>query len=95
MAKLNKDSIVECLVQQNDKLTKNHAKDLVEQIFTFISDEMQKGNTVYIPGFGSFLCVESAARNGINPQTREAIQIPARKSPKLKPSADFKKKCFN
>jgi len=39
---------------------------------------------VSLVGFGTFQVVERKARRGVNPQTREGIQIPAKMIPKFK-----------
>ena len=46
-----------------------------------ITDELKKGGEVNITGFGSFKISKRAARNGVNPRTKEAIKIPAMNSP--------------
>ena len=44
-----------------------------------ITAELKKGGEVNITG--AFKVSHRAARNGVNPQTRKAIKIPAMKSP--------------
>jgi DNA-binding protein HU-beta len=46
---------------------------------------------VAITGFGKFSVAERGARQGVNPQTGERIQIAASKAPKFSAGADFKK----
>jgi len=40
---------------------------------------------VTLVGFGTFQVMERKARKGRNPQTRETINIPAKKVPKFRP----------
>lgn len=47
---------------------------------------MQKEDAVTLIGFGVFAVKERAARKGINPKTKEAIEIPAQKVVRFKPS---------
>ncbi len=54
-----------------------------------ISDALAKGDKVAILGFGTFAAAEKAARTGINPRTKERIEIPARKVVKFKAGADL------
>ena len=42
-------------------------------------------------GFGTFAVTEKPARTGINPRTKEKIEIPARKVVKFKPAAGLGK----
>jgi DNA-binding protein HU-beta len=46
-----------------------------------ITRELKAGKEVNITGFGNFKISKRAARNGVNPRTRESIKIPAIKSP--------------
>ncbi len=46
-----------------------------------ITKELQSGGEVNITGFGAFKISKRAARNGVNPRTKEAIKIPAMNSP--------------
>lgn len=41
-------------------------------------------------GFGTFELRERAARTGLNPQTKEQIEIPASKAPAFKAGKAFK-----
>jgi DNA-binding protein HU-beta len=44
-----------------------------------IAGELDGGNKVVIPGFGTFGTRERAARTGTNPATRKKIKIPKKK----------------
>ena len=44
---------------------------------------------VALIGFGTFSVAEKPARTGINPRTKEKIEIPARKAVKFKAGADL------
>ena len=43
-----------------------------------------------LPGFGKFKVAQRAKRKGINPQTGEAVNIPARKVPVFKSGTELK-----
>ena len=45
--------------------------------------------TLALVGFGTFSVVEKSARTGINPATKQQIQIAAKKVAKFKPGADL------
>jgi DNA-binding protein HU-beta len=55
-----------------------------------ISDTLRKGDSLSLPGFGSFEIRERAARTGRNPKTGEEITIAASKVPAFKPGAALK-----
>ena len=51
---------------------------------------LKKGDRVSLIGFGSFSVAHREARNGINPKTRKALKIPARKVPIFKAGKKLK-----
>ena len=50
---------------------------------------MKKGDKVSLVGFGTFEKTKREAREGINPATKEKIQIAAKKVAKFKPGAEL------
>lgn len=48
-----------------------------------IQEALFKGEKVTLVGFGAFRVIQRKARRGVNPQTRETIQIPTKKVPKF------------
>lgn len=56
---------------------KAEAKKIIDALFGAILDTIEKGEEVAISGFGKFKLKESAARQGRNPSTGQAIQIAA------------------
>ena len=64
--------------------TKAAAQRAVEALFDAISKTMGRGEDVAISGFGTFRVAKSAARQGRNPKTGEAISIPASIKPKFR-----------
>lgn len=61
----------------------------VDAVLAAIVDAVKNGETVAIPGFGTFSVVERAARKGINPATKQTIEIPAKKAVKFKAGSKF------
>ena len=64
--------------------TKKRAEELVNQFLDTVEDTLLNGDSVQFVGWGTFEVKERAARTGINPQTKEEIQIPAKKVVKFK-----------
>jgi DNA-binding protein HU-beta len=73
--------LVERLVKKDpDKfVSKAAAKRVLGAVGTAISDILARGEDLRWPGLGSFKVRQRRARRGRNPQTGEALQIPARK----------------
>ena len=55
-----------------------------------VAEALREGDSVALAGFGTFSIKERAAREGINPITKEKIQIEACKAPALKFGKSFK-----
>ncbi|KIN27599.1 HU family DNA-binding protein [Bacillus subtilis] len=71
-------------------VTKKEATPKVEGVFKVLSETLAKGESIKIPGVGTFEVRERAARKGRNPQTGEEIDIPATKSPAFKAAKALK-----
>lgn len=71
-------------------LSKKDATEIVNFLFDQMSSTLEKGGTVDISGFGKFTVKERAARTGINPLTKEKIEIKATKVPGFKASKALK-----
>ena len=78
------------LVAKQTKLSKVQAKNVINAIFSNIKTAVKKGQTVAINEFGTYKIVKRKARNGVNPATRTAIKIPAKKVVKFSASKALK-----
>ena len=70
--------------------SKAAAERAIEAVLEGIKKGIKTSQSVQLIGFGTFSVTNRAAREGINPQTREKIQIKASKSVKFKAGACFK-----
>jgi DNA-binding protein HU-beta len=70
-------------------LTKKGTKKAVDAIIKTVEDAIGKGDKVTLLGFGTFTTVEKTSRKGVNPKTREPINIPAHKVVKFKLGTTF------
>ena len=71
-------------------LSQDAVSKALTSMIEVITTELNKGGEVNITGFGAFKVSHRAARNGVNPQTRKAIKIPAMKSPVFRAGKTFK-----
>jgi len=55
-----------------------------------VTETLKTGGKVSLVGFGSFSVAQRKARNGINPKTKKALKIPARKVPVFKAGKKLK-----
>ena len=56
-----------------------------------IEDTLKRGGEVSFTGFGKFSVADRGARQGVNPQTGERIQIAASKVPRFSAGSGLKK----
>lgn len=89
MEVMNKKLIAEAVAEKQN-ITKKQAVAIVECVFETIAESLKDGAKVDITGFGKFEVKTRASRTGINPQTKEAIEIPETKVPGFKASKSLK-----
>ena len=85
----NKKALAETLSASLD-ITKKSATEIIELVFDDIKETLGKGGKVDIAGFGKFEVKVRKARIGINPSTKEKINIEASKSASFKASKALK-----
>ncbi len=78
---MNKAELIEEVANQTG-LTNKTSKEAVGAVISAIADYLAREERVTLVGFGIFQVRERKTRKGVNPQTRETIQIPAKKAPK-------------
>lgn len=83
---MNKAELV-AAVAAKAEVSKVQAGKVVEATVEAIIEALQNGENVQMIGFGTFAVVNKAARKGINPATKKAITIPAKKVVKFKAGA--------
>ena len=71
-------------------LTKKETQNVIDAMTETIRDAHSRGEKSTLVGFGTFQVASRKARRGVNPQTREAIQIPAKKVAKFKPGKSLR-----
>jgi len=79
---INKDALVDGISQKNE-LSKKDVEAVIDGLTEAITKALQSGEKVTLTGFGTFKVSNRAAREGINPQTKAKIQIPAMTVPKF------------
>ena len=75
---MTKSQLVSKLADSGD-MSRKQVDELLNALVDTIVKNVKKGESVKIPGLGIFRLRKMKARMGRNPQTGEAIKIPARK----------------
>ncbi len=78
-------------VSSESGLSKGDASDAVDAVLTVIQGTLQRGGDINFTGFGKFSVAERGARQGVNPQTGERIQIAASRVPRFSAGSALKK----
>ena len=66
------------------EISKKDAEIAVTATLDTITAALKEGDKVQLVGFGSFEVKKRAARTGLNPRTKETIEIPAYAVPTFK-----------
>lgn len=86
---MNKLELVQAVAAKTGQ-TKRASEEMLDTILDIIKDSVSDGDKVTLVGFGTFAMLERSARQGRNPRTGQAIQIPAKKVPRFIPGKEFK-----
>ena len=81
---MNKGELVASIAETGE-MTKVAAGKALDSVLANMADAMKRGERVTLAGFGSFRVVERAEQKGRNPQTGQAIVIPAHNVVKFRP----------
>lgn len=71
-------------VADEAKIPRAAAERAINAFVNVITDALKAGDKVTLPGFGTFMVAQRAARKGRNPRTGQEIKIPSAKVPKFK-----------
>lgn len=73
-------------------LTKRQTEAIVSVLLTCVTEALRQGDKVELRGFGSFRTRRRHARQGRNPTTGDAIQVPGKKVPFFKAGKALREK---
>ena len=85
---MNKTELVNAIAQ-NAGLTKADAKKALDATLDAVAGALVGGDKVALLGFGTFSVNERPARTGLNPATKQKIEIAAKKVVKFKAGAEL------
>jgi DNA-binding protein HU-beta len=86
---MTKSELIDAVAEKAG-LNKADAAKALSATLESVTDALKAGEKVALIGFGTFSVSLRAARTGKNPQTGEAIAIPASKSAKFKAGQQLK-----
>ena len=78
-------------VASESGLGKGEATKAVDATLKVIEETLKRGGDINFTGFGKFSVADRGARQGVNPQTGERIQIAATRVPRFSAGSGLKK----
>lgn len=86
---MNKSELIDAIASKSG-LTKAQSAQALDATMESVKEELTKGGSISLVGFGTFSVKERAARTGRNPKTGEPLQIKASKVPSFKAGKGLK-----
>ena len=85
---MNKTELIE-KIAAGAGISKADAKKALDATTNALKEALVAGDKIQLVGFGTFSVSERPAREGINPATKEKIQIAAKKVAKFKAGTEL------
>lgn len=85
---MNKNELVSSIAAKAG-LSKADSKKALDATIEAIAEALKAGDKISLVGFGTFSVAERKERQGINPATKAAITIAAKKVAKFKAGSDL------
>ena len=86
---MNTSELIAAMAEKSG-LSKKDSEKALGAFMDTVVDALKDGDKVALVGFGTFDVRERAARTGLNPRTKEPIEIAASKAPAFKAGKAFK-----
>lgn len=86
---MNKQELLRTIAKKAE-ITNIESEAMVKAFIEIIKDSLKKSEKVQLVGFGSFVTLKRAARKGVNPKTKQSINIAAKKVAKFVPGKELK-----
>ncbi len=77
---VNKSDLVKVIAEKLE-LTQKDVSAVVDELVATVTCNLTKGQEVAIAGLGKFVVRNRAARQSVNPRTKEIVKVPASKAP--------------
>ena len=86
---MQKTDFIKAVAEQTG-ISQKETKQVIDAALKVIEDALKRGEKVTLTGFGTFEVRQRQDREGVNPQTRTKINIPATKTPGFSASSTLK-----
>ena len=86
---MNKGELIKAIAT-NTGFSQKDAAAAYDAFIASVTEALKAGDKVQLVGFGTMEVKEVPAKTGINPQTKEPVEVPACKKPVMKFGKSFK-----
>jgi integration host factor subunit beta len=87
-----RSELLQALAKQSPGMRGEEIERVVDVFFDEIAKRLADGGRVELRGFGAFSTRERDARNGRNPRTGDAVEVPGKRVPYFKPGKDMRQR---
>ena len=88
MASVTKQDLIKKVVTKTSKTNKD-VTEVISATLDAVRECLEAGDEVRLINFGVFSVKKSAARPGVNPKTREKMEVPAKMRVKFAPGKEL------
>lgn len=85
-----RSELLQALHKDNPELRAEEVEQVVDIFFDEISQRLAEGGRVELRGFGAFSTRDREARQGRNPRTGEAVNVPSKRVPYFKAGKEMR-----
>lgn len=89
---MNKSELIEALAQELDNMPIRQASAILNTILETMMETMERGDSIEIRGFGSFVVKKYEPYTGRNPKTGQQIKVRPKKLPFFKVGKELKER---
>jgi DNA-binding protein HU-beta len=86
---MNKIDLIKAVAEQVE-LTQKEVTAVFDAAIELVTKTLKKGEEVSVAGLGKFVVKNRAARQSMNPRTKELIKVPASKAPTFRAAKALK-----
>ena len=91
---MNKGELIKAMAEKAG-FTNKDAAIAYDAFLATVTEALKAGERVQLVGFGTFEVKDVPAKTGINPQTKEPVEVPACKKPVMKFGKAYKEEFNN
>lgn len=81
-------------ISELSEISEQKAKSVLDNFVDVLKSNLMEGKKITLYGLGTWEVYERQGRRGVNPRTREIIEIPAKKAVRFKASRSLSEKIY-